>query len=75
MKSSFITRGITSDGSARLIFADTTAIVKKAQEIHGLSKTMTAVLGRALTGASIMGSLQKDKSDSLTLMSTARLYL
>ena len=68
MGNSFITRGITSDGSARLIYADTTAIVQKAQELHNTSKTMTAALGRILTGASIMGSLQKDKTDSLTLM-------
>ncbi|MDD6799840.1 MAG: Hsp33 family molecular chaperone HslO [Firmicutes bacterium] len=68
MKKSFIRRGITSDGGARLVFADTTSIVCRAQEIHGTSKTMTAALGRALTGASLMGSLQKDKTDSLTLM-------
>lgn len=67
MKHSYITRAITSDGSARIFFTDTTAIVEKAKEIHGTSKTCTAVIGRALTAASLMGSLLKDKDNSLTL--------
>lgn len=64
--SSMITRAITEDGSARMIFADTTNIVSRARKIHNTSKTMTAVLGRSLTAASLMGSLLKDKGDSLT---------
>ena len=67
MKKSKIIRAITSDGSARLFFEDSTEIVKKAPEIHGTSKTATAAFGRALTAASIMGSMLKDKGDSLTL--------
>ncbi len=67
MKTSYITRAITQDGSARLLFTDTTAIVSKAMEIHETSKTCTAVIGRALTAASLMGSLLKDKDNSLTL--------
>ncbi len=64
---SIIKRAITADGSARLFFIDSTAIVKRSCEIHHTSKTMTAVLGRALTAASLMGSLLKDKDNSLTL--------
>ncbi|MBR4071146.1 MAG: Hsp33 family molecular chaperone HslO [Clostridia bacterium] len=63
---SMITRAITADGSARIIFTDSTAIVAKAREIHNTSKTMTAVLGRSLTAASLMGSLLKDKGNTLT---------
>lgn len=66
-KTSIIKRAITSDGSARLFFIDSTAVVKKSCEIHRTSKTMTAVLGRALTATSLMGSLLKDKDNSLTL--------
>lgn len=62
-----ITRAISSDGSARIIFTDTTKIVQKAMELHSLSKTATAALGRALTAASLMGSLLKDKDNTLTL--------
>lgn len=67
MNTSYITRAITSDGSARILFTDTTATVSKAAKIHNTSKTCTAVLGRALTAASLMGSLLKDKDNSLTL--------
>lgn len=64
---SVIKRAITSDGSARIVFIDSTEIVREACRKHGTSKTMTAVLGRALTAASLMGSLLKNKTDSLTL--------
>ena len=64
--SSLITRAITSDGSARMIVAQTTEIVQKAADIHKTSKTMAAALGRSLTAASLMGSLLKDKDNSLT---------
>lgn len=67
MKHSYITRAITSDGSARMFFTDTTSIVQAAKDIHLTSKTCTAVLGRALTAASLMGSLLKDKDNSLTI--------
>ena len=67
MIKSQIHRYITSDGSARLIFADTTEIVQNAMDIHGTSPTASAALGRVLTAASIMGSLMKNPSDSLTL--------
>lgn len=66
-KISIIKRAITTDGSARIFYTDSTAIVKRACEIHHTSKTMTAVLGRALTATSLMGSLLKDKDNTLTL--------
>jgi hypothetical protein len=59
-------RAISSDGGIRVIFCDSTEIVKKSCEIHQTSKTMTAVLGRALTGTSLMASLLKDKDNTLT---------
>lgn len=62
-----ITTALTDDGSARVIFADTTGIVARAAEIHRPSKTVTAALGRCLTAASIMGSTLKDEEGSLTL--------
>ena len=67
MGNSMITRALTRDGSARIIFADTTEIVEKARQIHGTSKTVTAALGRVLTAASLMGSQLKDKENTLTL--------
>lgn len=67
MNHSQIHRFITTDGSARLIFADTTEIVNEAIRIHSPSPTATAALGRALTATSIMGCLMKNPTDSLTL--------
>ncbi|MBQ9692853.1 MAG: Hsp33 family molecular chaperone HslO [Clostridia bacterium] len=67
MKNSKIIRAITSDGSARLFFEDSTAIVQRAQSIHGTSKTATAAFGRALMAASLMGCMLKDKNDTLSL--------
>jgi len=64
---SIIKRAITDDGSARVFFIDSTAIVRRSCEIHHTSKTMTAVLGRTLTAASLMGTLLKDRDNSLTL--------
>ncbi len=62
-----ITRAMTQDGSVRIVCTDTTEIVRAAQKIHNTSKTMTAALGRCLTVTSLMGSLLKDKTDSLTI--------
>ena len=64
---SIIKRAISSDGAIRVLFCDSTAIVRKACEIHHTSKTMTAVLGRALTATSLMSSLLKDKDNTMTL--------
>lgn len=65
---SMITRMMSADGSARLFVIESTALVQKAQQIHSTSKTMTAVLGRALTGCSLMGTLLKDADHTLTLI-------
>lgn len=67
MKKSIIKRAISSDGGIRVIFCDSTEIVRRSCEIHHTSKTMTAVLGRALTATSLMSSLLKDKDNTLTL--------
>lgn len=66
-ETSIIKRAISSDGSVRVLFCDSTAIVRRSCEIHETSKTMTAVLGRALTATSLMSSLLKDKDNTLTL--------
>jgi molecular chaperone Hsp33 len=62
-----ITTALTDDGSARVIFANTTGVVARAAEIHRPSKTVTAALGRCLTAAAVMGSTLKDEQGSLTL--------
>lgn len=62
-----IVRYITEDGSAFIVSADTTDIVKKMEEIHKPSAVVTAALGRLLTASSIMGVMLKGKDDSITL--------
>lgn len=57
-------RGISKN--ARFFIVDTTDIVKEAQEKHQFSPTAISALGRALTGAVIMGAdLKVDGSLSL----------
>ena len=58
---------MTDDGQARLIYAEETAVVQTAMELHHTSKTMTAALGRCLIACSIMGSTVKEADGSVTL--------
>ncbi|MBE7054966.1 MAG: Hsp33 family molecular chaperone HslO [Ruminococcaceae bacterium] len=62
-----IVNAITSNGAIRVVAADTTALCNRAQEIHKMSPTAAATLGRALTAAAIMGSMLKSSDDSLTV--------
>lgn len=64
---STITRAMTRDGSARVTVIENTDTVRDMAAIHHPSKTMTAVLGRTMSAASLIGSLLKDKTDSVTL--------
>lgn len=62
-----ITSAITHDGGIRVIAADTTALCSRAQEIHRMSPVCCAALGRALTGAAILGRMLKGYDDSVTV--------
>ena len=66
-KPSSVLRAITKDGSARAFVIDSTAIVNEAIRIHMPSPTATAALGRTLSAASILGTMLKNKTDSVTL--------
>lgn len=66
MGKSIIKRAISTDGVIRIIFCDSTEIVRESCRLHHTSKTMTAVLGRALTATSLMSCLLKDKDNTLT---------
>ncbi len=62
-----IVRYITEDGSAFVIAADTSDMVRKMEEIHKPSAVVTAALGRLLTASSMMGDMLKGEDDSITL--------
>ncbi len=54
------------EGQARAILIESTAMVQRAKEIHGLSRIATAALGRTLTAAAMMGSMLKGRDESVT---------
>lgn len=54
------------EGQARAILIESTALVQRAKEIHGLSKVATAALGRTLTATAMLGSMLKGKDESVT---------
>ncbi len=54
------------DGQARAILIESTELVQRAKDIHHLSRTATAALGRTLTMSAIMGSMLKNDTDSVT---------
>ncbi len=54
------------EGQARAILIESTAMVQRAKEIHGLSKIATAALGRTLTATAMLGSMLKGEDESVT---------
>lgn len=64
---SVLTRAMTSCSNARIFIVNSTDIVNEAIRIHSLSPTAAAALGRTLTACSMMGSMLKDKDNSVTV--------
>lgn len=55
------------DGKVSITCADTTYLVEKSRQIHDLTPTTTAVMGRVLTITSIMGVDLKNLDESITV--------
>ncbi|CDF58481.1 Hsp33 family molecular chaperone HslO [Thermobrachium celere] len=62
-----LVRATASNGDVRLFMAITTDIVEKARQIHDLSPTASAALGRLLSAGTVMGAMLKGDKDTLTL--------
>lgn len=60
-------RAISENGGIVVSAIDSSQIVRKMEEIHAPSATVSAALGRLLTGASLMGGGLKNSGDSITL--------
>ena len=62
-----IVRAISSDGFVQAAAITSRGLVERARQIHHTLPTATAALGRALSGASLMGHALKGQGASLTL--------
>ena len=67
MEQATILRGMTRDGSARVLVINSRAMVNEMIRIHGTAPVATAALGRLLTGTSLMGSLLGEQQEVLSL--------
>lgn len=62
-----IYRAIAAEGQIKIAVISAPDIVERARQIHGLSPTASAALGRTLLGASLLGNALKGEKDSLTI--------
>ena len=67
MGKSFITRGMTRDGSARVLVINSKEMVNEMIKVHHTAPTATAALGRLVSAASMIGTMLPENGDSLTV--------
>lgn len=62
-----ILRATAGGGQIKMALIDSRELVQRAREIHNCSPTASAALGRALSAASLLGSMLKEEKGTLTL--------
>lgn len=66
MKSTIL-RGMTQDGSARLVVINSKEMINGMRAAHKTTPTATAALGRTITAAAMIGTLLPDEGDTVTI--------
>ena len=61
--SDYIVRATAAGHQVRIFAATTKELVEEARQAHNTSPVATAALGRLLTAAAMMGSMQKGEND------------
>lgn len=62
-----IVRAISGDGMVKISVIEARSIAERARNIHNLSPTATAALGRSLCATSMLGDLLKEPTASITV--------
>lgn len=62
-----VLRGIDSSGTFRVFLGDMTKMAEDIRQINDSTPTATAILGRVITGASLMGMMSQDYEDKITI--------
>ena len=62
-----IIRATAADGFIKMAVITARDTVERARQIHSLSPTACAALGRTLCGASLLGQAMKEEKASLTI--------
>lgn len=66
-------KGLAYEGKVSIVAVDTTELVEQIRNLHDLTPTTTAALGRVATVAGMMGLTElKEKEDSLTIQINGR---
>ncbi len=67
---SSILRGMTRDGSARILVINSKELVNGAIKAHKTAPTATAAMGRLISAASMIGTMLPEDGDTLTMSFT-----